>query len=242
MADIVDTRRRARDRRGVRARRSIAGARRRSRRRCTADAVFIDSLGNRIEGKQALLAGWRAYFRLFPDYRIEIDAMLTDGREAMLHGRAGGTLHRDGQPVEGGRWEMPAAWRAASDSRARDLVAGLSPTTSRSTRCSSEQTVVGQSPATHPGLSQGIPLAYRGDVMTNGNASMLALLIAQAEGQGADMVTLRALIEEASEVGRRAGARRARPQGRACAARHGRICASCSGPGATPRNRPGTRW
>lgn len=33
------------------------------------------------------------------------------------------------------------------------------------------------------------------------NASMLALLIAQAEGQGADMVTLRALIEEASEVG-----------------------------------------
>lgn len=30
---------------------------------------------------------------------------------------------------------------------------------------------------------------------------MLALLIAQAEGQGADLVTLRALIEEASGVG-----------------------------------------
>ena len=37
--------------------------------------------------------------------------------------------------------------------------------------------------------------------MTEANASMLALLIAQAERQGADMVTLRALIEEASEVG-----------------------------------------
>jgi hypothetical protein len=37
--------------------------------------------------------------------------------------------------------------------------------------------------------------------MTNPNASMLALLVAQAEGQGADLVTLRALIEEASEVG-----------------------------------------
>ena len=37
--------------------------------------------------------------------------------------------------------------------------------------------------------------------MTNANASMLALLVAQAEGQGADMPTLRALIEEASEVG-----------------------------------------
>jgi hypothetical protein len=37
--------------------------------------------------------------------------------------------------------------------------------------------------------------------MSAQNASMLALLIAQAEGQGADMVTLRALIEEASETG-----------------------------------------
>lgn len=37
--------------------------------------------------------------------------------------------------------------------------------------------------------------------MTNQNASMLALLVAQADAQGADMVTLRALIEEASGVG-----------------------------------------
>jgi uncharacterized protein (TIGR02246 family) len=83
----------------------------------TADAVFVDSLGKRIEGKQAILAAWRAYFRLFPDYRIEVDAVLTDDREAMLHGRAGGTLHRDTRPVAGGRWEIPAAWRASTDSR-----------------------------------------------------------------------------------------------------------------------------
>ena len=37
--------------------------------------------------------------------------------------------------------------------------------------------------------------------MNNSSASMLALLIAQAEGQGADLVTLRGLVEEASEVG-----------------------------------------
>ena len=37
--------------------------------------------------------------------------------------------------------------------------------------------------------------------MTGSDASMLALLVAQAEGQGADLVTLRALIEEASETG-----------------------------------------
>src|SRR4051812_47997604 len=37
--------------------------------------------------------------------------------------------------------------------------------------------------------------------MTEQGHSMLALLVAQAEGQGAGLVTLRALIEEASEAG-----------------------------------------
>jgi len=37
--------------------------------------------------------------------------------------------------------------------------------------------------------------------VTEQNKSMLALLVGQAEGQGADMVTLRALIEEASGLG-----------------------------------------
>lgn len=37
--------------------------------------------------------------------------------------------------------------------------------------------------------------------MSTQYASMLALLVAQAEGQGADLVTLRALIEEASGTG-----------------------------------------
>jgi ketosteroid isomerase-like protein len=87
----------------------------------TADAAFVDSLGARIEGKKALTDGWRAYFRMFPDYRIEVDAIFTDGREAMLHGRASGTLHRDGRPVDGGRWEIPAAWRASTDSRRATL-------------------------------------------------------------------------------------------------------------------------
>ena len=37
--------------------------------------------------------------------------------------------------------------------------------------------------------------------MTEQSNSMLALLIAQAEGQGAGLVTLRALVEEACEIG-----------------------------------------
>lgn len=83
----------------------------------TAEAVFIDSLGNRIEGKAALLDGWRDYLRLFPDYRVEIEAVLVDDREAMLHGWAGATLHRGGRAIDGGGWRIPAAWRAVTDSR-----------------------------------------------------------------------------------------------------------------------------
>ncbi len=37
--------------------------------------------------------------------------------------------------------------------------------------------------------------------MTDQNASMVALLVAQAERQGADLTTLRGLIEEASGTG-----------------------------------------
>ena len=37
--------------------------------------------------------------------------------------------------------------------------------------------------------------------MTERDEKMLALLVAQAEGQGAGLVTLRALVEEASETG-----------------------------------------
>jgi hypothetical protein len=37
--------------------------------------------------------------------------------------------------------------------------------------------------------------------MTDEGSRMLALLVAQAEGQGAGLVTVRALVEEASELG-----------------------------------------
>lgn len=81
------------------------------------NCVFLDSLGNRLEGQAAMADGWRAYFRLFPDYRIEVDGWFVDEMEAMLHGRAGATLYRDARPVEDGRWEIPAAWRAVTDGR-----------------------------------------------------------------------------------------------------------------------------
>jgi hypothetical protein len=79
--------------------------------------MFIDAPRKRLEGRGKLLAGWRSYFQLRPDYRIEIEGMSVDEREAMPHGWAGGAPRRGGRAVEGGGWRIPAAWRAVTDAR-----------------------------------------------------------------------------------------------------------------------------
>jgi ketosteroid isomerase-like protein len=83
----------------------------------TPDHVFIDSLGVETKGRDRMLEGWRAYLRLFPDYRIEVDGWYVEEQSALLHGRAGGTLYRDTRPVADGAWRIPAAWRLVSDGR-----------------------------------------------------------------------------------------------------------------------------
>ena len=59
---------------------------------------------------------------------------------------------------------------------------------------------------------------------------MLAQLMAQArQAEGSDLVTLRAMVEEASELGAGAGAGPARPRRRRARARTSTSCASCCG-------------
>src|SRR6202044_886372 len=36
----------------------------------SADHVFVDALGNRVQGAASMEAGWRGYFAMCPDYRI----------------------------------------------------------------------------------------------------------------------------------------------------------------------------
>ena len=81
------------------------------------DHVFIDSLGAETKGRDSMLEGWRGYFRLFPDYRIEVDGWYVEEQSALLHGSARGTLHRDTRPAPDGAWRIPAAWRLISDGR-----------------------------------------------------------------------------------------------------------------------------
>jgi ketosteroid isomerase-like protein len=69
------------------------------------DHLFVDSVGNRACGVATMLAGWRGYFTMCPDYWIRIDRALSGSDTVLAVGEAGGTV--DGIP-----WSTPAAWQA----------------------------------------------------------------------------------------------------------------------------------
>jgi len=73
------------------------------------DHTFIDAHGNQVNGKQKMIAGWRAYFQWFPDYYIEVADIFEDDRKFGMFGFAGGSF----QGKANASWRLPAAWRAA---------------------------------------------------------------------------------------------------------------------------------
>jgi len=78
----------------------------------TEDHVFIDSLGARVAGREAMREGWTGYFRMVPDYSITVTEAYSAGSVAILLGTAQGTLAVDGRLLPENYWQTPAAWRA----------------------------------------------------------------------------------------------------------------------------------
>ncbi len=76
---------------------------------------FVDSLGNTVEGRDKMRAGWAAYFRMVPDYSIAIEETHGAGPVAVLLGSAQGTYTAGGELREENRWQTPAAFRAVVD-------------------------------------------------------------------------------------------------------------------------------
>jgi ketosteroid isomerase-like protein len=69
------------------------------------DHLFVDSLGNGVEGPVRMEAGWRGYFAMCPDYWIRADHVVADDSIVLAAGEAGGT-------IDGAGWRTPAAWKA----------------------------------------------------------------------------------------------------------------------------------
>lgn len=81
----------------------------------TADHVFVDSVGDEVRGRDAMCRLWERYYRLFPDYRLEVEDVLSHADVVGVFGTASGTLASEGaeEPLDPeNRWEVPAAWKA----------------------------------------------------------------------------------------------------------------------------------
>jgi uncharacterized protein (TIGR02246 family) len=98
----------------------------------TADHRFTDSLGNVVRGRESMREGWKLYFQLVPDYRLDIEETYVNGGAVVMLGVAGGTYSHGGEsarttgmPVvmpDGtskvmNRWQTPAAVRARIEDR-----------------------------------------------------------------------------------------------------------------------------
>ena len=78
----------------------------------TPEHRFVDSLGNVVEGREKMRAGWAGYFKMVPDYRIAVNECICDGQVVVLFGIAEGTYAREGKVTAEERWSTPVALRA----------------------------------------------------------------------------------------------------------------------------------
>ena len=78
----------------------------------TEDHLFVDGLGNRVHGREAMRKGWAGYFRMFPDYRVSHEEIFSHGDVVAAFGTAEGTYAVDGKLLKENHWSVPAAWRA----------------------------------------------------------------------------------------------------------------------------------
>jgi len=78
----------------------------------TEDHIFIDGLGNRVQGRERLRAGWKGYFSRFPDHRISHEEIFENRDVVAVFGTASGTYAVNGMLPKENHWEIPAAWKA----------------------------------------------------------------------------------------------------------------------------------
>ena len=71
---------------------------------------FIDSVGDVVEGRDALRNAWSDYFTLFPDFKIHVTDLLVQDEVVVVVGQATGSVNLGAE--EPCAWELPAAFKA----------------------------------------------------------------------------------------------------------------------------------
>ncbi len=73
---------------------------------------FVDATGEVTAGRAAMRAAWATYFAWFPDYRIEIEMLVSAGNTVAVFGRASASYAGRAHGDDRAAWSIPAAWRA----------------------------------------------------------------------------------------------------------------------------------
>jgi ketosteroid isomerase-like protein len=76
------------------------------------DHTFIDGYGNKCTGREEMKDGWDNYYKMFPDYYIEITDYTENGTIIGLFGYAGGTYKNIKDSSNTNSWRTTAAWKA----------------------------------------------------------------------------------------------------------------------------------
>lgn len=76
------------------------------------DHIFIDACGDKYVGKKGMKDGWKGYYALFPDYKIDISDIIVNDSIIGLFGYASATYKNIKDESNGNFWRIPAAWKA----------------------------------------------------------------------------------------------------------------------------------
>ena len=78
----------------------------------TEDHRFIDSEDQIFDGRERMKTGWADYFKIVPDYRIEVSETFVSGNTVVFLGHGFGTYTSDGNLKPENHWQTPGAWKA----------------------------------------------------------------------------------------------------------------------------------
>ena len=76
------------------------------------DHAFFDIWWDRRAiGKDETKNGWEGYFKMFPDYKIEITDKYFDGNQVSAFGFISGTFENKKTETNEFYWKVPASWQ-----------------------------------------------------------------------------------------------------------------------------------
>jgi limonene-1,2-epoxide hydrolase len=76
------------------------------------DHIFIDATNHKTVGKTEMKEGWKRYYKLFPDYRIDISDITENESVIGLFGYANATYKNLTNELNSNFWRISASWKA----------------------------------------------------------------------------------------------------------------------------------